>query len=70
MDEAPSRIEMVRTVERNRRQLSMRSSRTANESGTIHIGNRVDPTKGHPPGMKNFLPRVRQQRQFVDDHYH
>jgi hypothetical protein len=32
MDEAPSRIEMRRTVERNRRQLSMRSSRTANHN--------------------------------------
>ena len=37
MDEAPSHIEMRRTVERNRRQLSTRSIRTANQSGTIHI---------------------------------
>src|ERR1700740_895193 len=36
MDEALGRIEMRRTVERNRRHLSMRSSRTANQSVTIH----------------------------------
>jgi hypothetical protein len=45
MDEAPSRIEMRRTVERNGRQLSIRSSRTANQSGTIHIGTGLIPRK-------------------------
>ena len=38
MDEAPGRIEMRRTVERNRRQLSVRLCRTVNQSDTIQSG--------------------------------
>jgi hypothetical protein len=45
MDEAPGHIEMRRTVERNCRRLSMRSSRTANQYGTIHIGTGSMPRK-------------------------
>ena len=70
MDEAPSRIEMRGTVEATavsclRVPAGRRTSLGRSTSG---------PARSHERpsgGMKNFLPRVRQQRdQFVDDHYH